>query len=245
MSTPSSSGQYLRPRAHRLDRIFALAGWGVALFFLVTLLLSHSTMAPEIPRLQIKLPTFRTHRPEHPVTIVSGYYAIEGGKKHSLYGASSSTRSCARADPRRVPPMAPQLPRPPRAAVRVLHVAGPRRAHPGATRGQGTSTRDRGLADRNSENHNHLRVELAVRDGAGGGTGWYVPPATTRPLTLSGRPWAEAHNNIDPERGIHVPDVYGIWTAKPWIVKHAKDMNPYDSEYFFWVRRRTRSSDFR
>lgn len=54
---------------------------------------------------------------------------------------------------------------------------------------------------------------------------------------LGGREWAVAQHNIDPERHVHVPDVYGIWTAKPWIVKQAKDLDPYHSEYFFWVSR--------
>lgn len=52
---------------------------------------------------------------------------------------------------------------------------------------------------------------------------------------LGGYEWALAQHKIDPENNVHVPDLYGVWTAKPWIVKQAKDANPYHSEYFFWV----------
>lgn len=59
-----------------------------------------------------------------------------------------------------------------------------------------------------------------------------MPPLASR----GGREWAVAQHAIDPEKHVHVPDVYGVWTAKPWIVKQAAELNPYDSEYFFWVR---------
>jgi hypothetical protein len=42
-------------------------------------------------------------------------------------------------------------------------------------------------------------------------------------------------NKIDPEQAIHVAGVYGPWTAKPWMLRFVKDMNPYNSRYFFWV----------
>ncbi|GAA6011354.1 hypothetical protein JCM11491_002755 [Sporobolomyces phaffii] len=54
-------------------------------------------------------------------------------------------------------------------------------------------------------------------------------------LALGGKTWAQKQYELDPEQRWHVPDVYGVWTAKPWIVRDASDRNPYDSEYFFWV----------
>lgn len=53
---------------------------------------------------------------------------------------------------------------------------------------------------------------------------------------LGGREWIETMNKIDPEAWKHIADVYGPWTAKPWMVQHAKDLQVYDSKYFFWVR---------
>ncbi|GAA6047937.1 hypothetical protein JCM3770_006434 [Rhodotorula araucariae] len=52
---------------------------------------------------------------------------------------------------------------------------------------------------------------------------------------LGGRDWAVQQHKVDPERHVHVPDVYGVWTAKPWILKNAAERDPYGSEYFFWV----------
>ena len=52
---------------------------------------------------------------------------------------------------------------------------------------------------------------------------------------LGGKLWSQRMNDLDPEKWKHVPGVYGPWTAKPWMVQHAKDLNPYASEYFFWV----------
>ncbi|GAA5887178.1 hypothetical protein JCM16303_002217 [Sporobolomyces ruberrimus] len=54
-------------------------------------------------------------------------------------------------------------------------------------------------------------------------------------LALGGKNWAQKQYEVDPEQRWHVPDVYGVWTAKPWMVRDASDRNPYDSEYFFWV----------
>jgi len=53
---------------------------------------------------------------------------------------------------------------------------------------------------------------------------------------LGGHDWAVQQHKMDPEQHVHVSDVYGVWTAKPWIVKDAAERNPYGSEYFFWVR---------
>jgi hypothetical protein len=53
---------------------------------------------------------------------------------------------------------------------------------------------------------------------------------------LGGRTWEEQMNAIDDQKDIHVPGVYGPWTAKPWMLKHAAEKNFYGSKYFFWVR---------
>lgn len=64
----------------------------------------------------------------------------------------------------------------------------------------------------------------------------YSDPFEMPPLlALGGKSWAEKQYQLDPEQRWHVPDVYGVWTAKPWIVRDASDRNPFDSEYFFWV----------
>ncbi|GJN87830.1 hypothetical protein Rhopal_000785-T1 [Rhodotorula paludigena] len=64
----------------------------------------------------------------------------------------------------------------------------------------------------------------------------YSSPFDMPPLQdLGGHDWATAQHKIDPEKHVHVPDVYGVWTAKPWIVKNAADRDPYGSDYFFWV----------
>jgi hypothetical protein len=60
---------------------------------------------------------------------------------------------------------------------------------------------------------------------------WDMPPNRE----LGGEAWGEAMNKIDPEQWLHVAGVYGPWTAKPWMVRFVKDMNPYNSRYFFWV----------
>ncbi|GAA6029993.1 hypothetical protein JCM8097_009205 [Rhodosporidiobolus ruineniae] len=64
----------------------------------------------------------------------------------------------------------------------------------------------------------------------------YTSPFDMPPLqNLGGHAWAEAQHKIDPEKHVHVPDVYGVWTAKPWIVRDATERDPYGSDYFFWV----------
>jgi len=40
-------------------------------------------------------------------------------------------------------------------------------------------------------------------------------------------------HGLDPER--HNADLYGIWTAKSWMVEQAAIENLFHSEYFFWV----------
>lgn len=45
----------------------------------------------------------------------------------------------------------------------------------------------------------------------------------------------KSQHSIDPERDIHFPELYFIWDAKPWMLHSAAELNPYDSDYFFWV----------
>ena len=40
---------------------------------------------------------------------------------------------------------------------------------------------------------------------------------------------------IDPEKSIHSPALYAIWSSKSWMLKIAADENLYNSTYFFWV----------
>ena len=64
----------------------------------------------------------------------------------------------------------------------------------------------------------------------------YETPFDMEPIqNLGGRAWALSQHSLDPEKALHVPELYGIWTAKPWMVQQAKDLDPYGSRYFFWV----------
>lgn len=53
--------------------------------------------------------------------------------------------------------------------------------------------------------------------------------------SLGGAKWAQEMERKDPEKYKHVAGVYPPWTAKPWMVREAKNFNPYHSKYFFWV----------
>lgn len=52
---------------------------------------------------------------------------------------------------------------------------------------------------------------------------------------LGGKSWARAQNRIDPEREYHVAEVYAAFLSKPWLLRHSKDVNIYNSKYFYWV----------
>jgi hypothetical protein len=45
--------------------------------------------------------------------------------------------------------------------------------------------------------------------------------------------WKKQHE-IDPERGIHSPELYAVWAMKTTFVEKAIYVNPFDTEYFFW-----------
>lgn len=82
-----------RPRSQRLFRIIAYTGWALSILLLLLLGLSHSTLAPKsLPRLDLgrfELNLGRGSTKAHPVTIVSGFYLVDGGKKHSIDGEYS------------------------------------------------------------------------------------------------------------------------------------------------------------
>ncbi|KAK4050568.1 hypothetical protein OIO90_005035 [Microbotryomycetes sp. JL221] len=236
------------PRTYRWLRMSAMIGWLLAMLLLVTLVFSHSTMAPEIERVDLgKLVPSRVNmgwnwgnRPGDS-SLVDDQAALTGEQKAELAGLDvDDLKSLGHA--------------------------------PGATSGSKLSSDTyqsrvtivssfyritSGKKHRVSEYHEWMTnflgsVELpivfycapALRSYVQGLRGSkpitiiddYETPFEMPPLEdLGGREWAVAQNRIDPEKHIHVPDVYGIWTAKPWIVKKASDMNPYRSEYFFWV----------
>lgn len=52
------------------------------------------------------------------------------------------------------------------------------------------------------------------------------------PLEQPFRTW---QHDLDPERGIHSPELYAIWTAKSWMLHEAAKVNAFKSERFFWV----------
>jgi len=48
------------------------------------------------------------------------------------------------------------------------------------------------------------------------------------------KPYHHQHD-IDPEQAIHSPELYAIWNSKPWMLSHATEINPFESQYFFWM----------
>lgn len=62
-------------------------------------------------------------------------------------------------------------------------------------------------------------------------TAFEMPPLEN----LGGEEWAIRQNKMDPENWMHVHEIYGIWTAKPWLVNEVAKANPYNSKYFMWV----------
>ena len=42
------------------------------------------------------------------------------------------------------------------------------------------------------------------------------------------------HYEMDPENFRHSPELYSIWAEKAFFVKRAIELNPYNTEYFFW-----------
>jgi hypothetical protein len=42
-------------------------------------------------------------------------------------------------------------------------------------------------------------------------------------------------HTIDTEKSIHTPELYMIWCEKSFFLKEAKNINPFNSEWFFWT----------
>lgn len=42
------------------------------------------------------------------------------------------------------------------------------------------------------------------------------------------------HHTMDPERKIHSPELYAVWTQKAWFVERAIEANPFQTDFFFW-----------
>ncbi|KAK4052094.1 hypothetical protein OIV83_002388 [Microbotryomycetes sp. JL201] len=227
------------PRTYRWMRTSAMIGWLVAVVLLVTLVFSHSTMAPEIEK--VDLSKFVPSR------VNMGWNWGERVGEAPLTGQEKA--ELAGLDPDDIKSMG-----------HAAHATG--KSTSGSLRSRVTIVSSfyritSGKKHRVSEYHewmtNFLRsVDLPIVFYCAPSLKSYVKglrgdkpitiiddyetPFDMPPLEdLGGRDWAVAQNRIDPEKHIHVPDVYGIWTAKPWIVKNASDLDPYNSEYFFWV----------
>jgi hypothetical protein len=46
--------------------------------------------------------------------------------------------------------------------------------------------------------------------------------------------WVQNHQ-IDPENRYHTPELYAIWAQKPFFVEKAIEINPFKTDYFFWM----------
>lgn len=51
--------------------------------------------------------------------------------------------------------------------------------------------------------------------------------------TLHPAVWMITHQ-VDPEKGIHSPELYALWYEKKEFVQRAIDLNPFQSEFFVW-----------
>jgi glycosyltransferase involved in cell wall biosynthesis len=45
--------------------------------------------------------------------------------------------------------------------------------------------------------------------------------------------WKEQYK-IDPENHIHTPELYTVWAEKPFFVERAIQINPFQTDFFFW-----------
>ncbi|BGP13219.1 hypothetical protein JCM10213_005011 [Rhodosporidiobolus nylandii] len=219
------------PRNYRLMRLAAYGGWAVAGVLFLVLVVSNSSYAPDMAQ----------YAP----------FGGEGGGRETAQDAATSVRSRLKAEVvektasevhsteavvQRLPPAGMQAP--------VTIVSSFYRV-------------DNGKKHRVSEYHEWLTnflhsVELPIVFYCAPSLAAYVRNLRgNKPLTLitdysspfempplqslGGHAWAVAQHKSDPEKHVHVPDVYGVWTAKPWIVRNAAERNPYGSDYFFWV----------
>lgn len=184
-----------RPRSQRVTRFAAIVGWGCTLLLLAILVVSHSSIAPKIPRLELgEALHFRlqTHSRRTPVTVVSGFYFVAGGRKHSVESTSSPGGS---PNGHRLSSVAVKLSRIRRGAHHLLHVAGPRAVHQGSTRRQGMSSPVLGGVCSST-----LQPITIIGD--------YKSAFEMEPIQdLGGSDWATAQHAIDPEKDIQMPDL--------------------------------------
>lgn len=60
-------------------------------------------------------------------------------------------------------------------------------------------------------------------------TPWEIPPIQSVKDKLY------SQKDIDPEKGIHSPDLYAVWNAKAWMVENVAIQNPFNTRFFFWI----------
>ncbi len=56
--------------------------------------------------------------------------------------------------------------------------------------------------------------------------------------TTSSQNLAKLYNEIhtkDPEKIHHSPELYAVWNSKPWMLKTALELNPFNSSFFYWM----------
>lgn len=178
-----------------------------------------------------------------PVTIVSSFYRVDSGKKHRVSGTSpaisaglgikplnlpvrggqSTTSGWATSS---VPSSSPSSSTARHRSLRTSRTCEATRCAFSCARSLNERGRDEDPAERLVASSQPLTL---VTDFS---SPFDMPPVQD----LGGHEWAVQQHKMDPEQHVHVPDVYGVWTAKPWIVKDAAKRNPYGSDYFFWVR---------
>ncbi|BGP03443.1 Proteophosphoglycan 5 [Rhodotorula toruloides ATCC 204091] len=205
-------------------------GWLVSLALFCVLVFSHSTLAPPIRRLDLEtvrsLPNkFGLRYPSAPsaavrdeeelievaeeveepepepevhhglqsdVTIVSGFYRVDSGKKHRVDEYHVWIKHFLET-----------------VEIPIVFYCSP-------------------------DQHDYiagLRGDKPITINSTYPTAFQMPPLEN----LGGEEWAIRQNKMDPENWMHVHDIYGIWTAKPWLVNEVAKANPYDSKYFMWV----------
>jgi hypothetical protein len=268
------------PRNYRWLRASAVAGWSLAAVLFLVLVLSHPSIAPNVPsslnlggfggmrsqaveaveevatsargkvdaELAGMVPSAQESKAavaskgakklppsglQAPVSIVSSFYRVDNGKKHRVSGSFSSS--------------------PHSSLTFMLTVLFPTQSTTNGSRTSFTPLNfpsfstvllrwrltSRTFAATRCVHMRSLSPSVLMRFSLQPLTliTNYTSPFEMPPLqNLGGHAWAEAQHKIDPEKHVHVPDVYGVWTAKPWIVANAAELNPYGSEYFFWVR---------
>ncbi|GAA5826182.1 hypothetical protein JCM11251_007197 [Rhodosporidiobolus azoricus] len=225
------------PRNYRCMRLAAYAGWAVAGVLFIALLVSNSSYAPNLTAYDLgTLGGLRSPAGAAQEVVTSVANTEVAHSAGMVAGVKESKMAEANKGEKKLPPSGLQAP--------VTIVSSFYRV-------------DNGKKHRVSEYHEWLTnflhsVELPIIFYCAPSMAAYIRNLRgSKPLTLvttytspfemppnealGGHAWAVAQHAIDPEKHVHVPDVYGVWTAKPWIVRDAAERDPYGSEYFFWV----------